>query len=69
MRCCMRLDYNASDGIQIFVSKKKDTWELHSTPFPGELPKKELDDFIGLWKRSIRKFSPKAKFKKVLVSD
>lgn len=63
LRCQMRLDYNTVDGIQLHVSKEKGTWIFHSCPYPGEVPNAELGEFIKLFKKSIKRFNPKAKFK------
>ena len=63
LRCQMRLDYNTVDGIQLHISKEKDVWLLHSCPFPGPVPPQELGEFIRLFKKSIKRFNPRAKFR------
>jgi len=68
LRCCMRLDYNMSHGIWLFIRKQGGEWTIHSHPFPGELPSAELKKFIALFKRSVQYFNPRAKFKRALVS-
>jgi len=63
LRYRMRMDYNEGDGIQTYISKKDGDWVLHSCPFPGKLPKKELNAFVGIFKRSVQGFDRKIKFK------
>jgi hypothetical protein len=67
LHCIMRLEYNVNDGIQLLISKEKNIWHFHSTPYPGEVPAKELDDFIALFKRGIKQYNPKATFKKEII--
>jgi len=63
----MRMDYNEVDGIQTYISKQDGDWVLHSCPFPSKLPKKELDAFIRIFKRSVQGFNPRVKFKAELI--
>jgi len=64
LRISMRMDYNMSDGIRLFTSKEPNIWEVHSIPYPGKLPAKELAKFVAVFKRSVLQLSPDAKFKK-----
>ena len=62
LTCKMRISYNIKDGATILICKKGESWLVHSVPFPGPLPKIEVDRLFEIFKNSALKCDKKVKF-------
>ena len=63
LRCQMRIVYNENVGAAICIRKKGESWLVHSYPFPGLLPKAEVDKLFEVFKSSALKCDKRVKFK------
>ena len=63
LTCQMRLTYNTDNGAAMFIRKKGESWIPHSWPWPGQLPKSEVEKLFELFRNSALKCDPKVKFK------
>lgn len=62
LTCQLRLVYNENVGAAICVRKRGESWLIHSHPFPGLLPKVEVDKLFETFKNSALKCDKRAKF-------
>jgi len=62
LTCQMRMLYNIKNGAAIFIRKRGESWLVHSVPFPGPLPKTEVDRLFEIFKNSALKCDKRVKF-------